>query len=230
MNQKKRPKTTRTRSVFKKRAEFFLEHARQNKSVTKYKTGKQFLEKFKFSLYKTKNRTFLIDLKKNLTSTPLSIAIIFNNPKLKNKNVIAYEARIRFSGKNIIIESLQGSKNLIEIRDFENLVGLPASRYLFKEIYNQAKKAGYKKVLIRKPENQISYKDPNWVDSLDKRGKKLLEKIQFNEATSLEIKEFEKHREEAIKIIRARMKKIYETVAIAEGMRVQENYFVKEVK
>jgi hypothetical protein len=100
---------------------------------------------------------------------------------------------------------------------------------LIREIIAQAKGKGYSQILLRRPERHISYKNPAWTLALDKRGKELRDKVSFEEATEAEKKEFEQNKAEAIAVIRARMKKLYETVAIAEGMKRVGDYFVKNI-
>lgn len=223
---KRLPKPEKVKS---QRARFFLTHAKEEEQLAKYASAEKFFAGFKPSLYRTRSRTFMIDLRRGLPPTPISIALLFNQGLRGKETATAYEARIRFRGKKIIVESIQGSKNLVEIRDFENASGLPASRFLLREILAQAKNKGYTQILLRRPETHPSYKNPAWSLSLDKRGKLLHEKVMFGEASEAEKKEFEQHKTEALALIRARMKKLYETVAIAEKMKREGDYFVKSI-
>jgi hypothetical protein len=212
------------------RATYFVNLAKKHANSNKYSNNsKRFLNFFKPVFLKTRSRTFLIDLKSNFSTTPIAVALTTNIGQKKRQEEIIYQARIRFKEKKIVLESIQGSKNIVEIRAFEKAVNLPASRYLLQEIIRQAKKLGYKEILLRRPEAHPSYKEPAWFFGLDKRGKKLWEDVALGEATQKEKKEFEHHKQEIITIMRARMKKIYDTIAIAEGMKRKGNYYYKEI-
>ncbi|MDD4251363.1 MAG: hypothetical protein PHX27_04195, partial [Candidatus ainarchaeum sp.] len=220
-------KKVKLRSPAKIRAKYFLEHVKQSGHAKKYVASEKFLEKFKFSLHRTRHGNFLIDLKRNVTNTPISVALVFNKAKLHNHNEIAYEARVRFFKKKVIVESIQGTKHLTEIRDFEKHTGLPTSRFLLQEIIKQAKQSGYKNVLLRRPETHPSYKKPYWQVELKKSEKILLDKVLFKEANKKEMAQMETIKEKTINTIRTRMKKIYENVATAEGFKRERTFFVK---
>jgi DNA-binding CsgD family transcriptional regulator len=87
----------------------------------------------------------------------------------------------------------------------------------------------YKKIKLRTAQTHPSYKNPHWLPSLTKREKDLHSKVSLGEANLNEIKEFMIIKKQAIKTIRLRMKKLYDTVAAAEGFELEGNYFVKNI-
>jgi hypothetical protein len=211
----------------KGRAKELIIYARTQKSGQIYEHGLQFLKKFKHSLYKGKTHTFLIDFHKSFATQPIAIALKTNNKARKTETI--FEARLKFDKDIILVESIQGTKLLAEMREFESVVGIPTSRYLIKEIINQAKKMKYKQIKLRRAETHQSYKNPNWTTMLNKQEKQLQLKVALGEANLNEIKELTIIKNEAIKTIRQRMKKLYDVVAAAEGFRVEGNYFVKNI-
>jgi hypothetical protein len=211
----------------KGRAKKLITYARTQKSSQIYEHGLQFLTKFKHSLYKGKHHTFLIDFHKSFALQPIAIALKTNNKAGKTETI--FEARLKFEKNTILVESIQGTSLLAEMREFESIVGIPTSRYLIKEIISQAKKMKYKKIKLRSAQTHPSYKTPNWTTMLNKQEKQLHLNVALGEATLNEIKELTIIKNEAIKTIRSRMKKLYDVVAAAEGFRLEGNYFVKNI-
>ncbi|MFA5763462.1 MAG: hypothetical protein WC915_01465 [archaeon] len=211
----------------KGRAKELITYARTQKSGQIYEHGLQFLKKFKHSLYKGKTHTFLIDFHKSFATQPIAIALKTNNKA--GKTEILFEARLKFEKNTILVESIQGTKLLAEMREFESLAGIPTSRFIIKEIINQAKNMNYNQVKLRRAERHQSYKNPNWTTMLTKQEKQLHLKVALGDASLNEIKELTIIKNEAIKTIRLRMKKLYDVVAAAEGFKTEGNYFVKNI-
>ncbi len=226
---KKTTKQIQIDKVKSQRARFFLTHAKMASSLAKYKSAKNFLANFKPSFFRTRRATFMVDLVRGLYPTPVSVALKFN-PTLKgNAAEHIYEARIRFKDKKVIVESVQGSAFIEQIRDFENSVGLTASRFLLREIITNAKKNKYNQVLLRRPKTHPSYKNPSIEFALSKRGRELRDKILFEESTPTERKEFEQIKIETTSRIRANMIKVYENMALGEGFKRKKDYYIKEL-
>lgn len=222
---KTRPKTKQRSTAPLTRFRFFLQHAvKTRKGKSYYPYGRKFLNNFKPVFLKGRNTTFLIDLKKSTATNPVSIAVMFNQGKLQPS---IFEASIKFNQKTISIEYLQGGSDLVKMREFDALVGTPTSRYLVRELCEQGKKLGYKTIQIVSPQKQPSYVEPNWASNLNKNEKLLLEKVAWNEASGLEIKQFQKMKETKIKEIRARMEKLYNIVATKEGFVLKGGYYTK---
>ncbi len=129
-----------------------------------------------------------------------------------------------------MIETLQGTPWLKEMREFERLVKIPSSRYLVKEIVAQARRMGFDRVMLIDPTKHGSYKDPHLVSLFDEETKKIHMKIAFKEATKEEKKRYIIKKKELLKIHQERMRKLYENVAKGEGFVKSGNYFVKMLK
>lgn len=198
------------------------------KGTNIFNYGTNFLNKFKPSLYKGKN-TFLIDIRKSFYESPLSISLVFNR-KIKNKlfEDIAFETRLKFEKKTIIITAFQGKRESLEaIKEFEKIVRMPIANYIILEIESQAKKMGYKKIKINNPKNLESYSYPHVDDSLRYRGKTLLKKHREGILNETEKKELQKYREIEKKRIQKRIKKMYFEVAKKLGYKYDGKYYTK---
>lgn len=206
---------------------FFIEHIKSEKKYEKYQQGLKFLRNFKPTLYKGEEHTFLINLTKNFSQNPISVSLSTNIERRQNP---IFTANIRFTKGRVIIETLQGTPWLKEMREFERIVNIPSSRYLVKEIVNQAKKMGFEKVMLIDPTKHGSYKDPHLLRLFDEETRKLNMKIVFGEATKEEKKMFIAKKKELLKIHQERMRKLYENVARGEGFVKLGKYFVKNLK
>jgi hypothetical protein len=206
---------------------YFLEHIKNEAKQGLYEHGKKFLRNFKPSLHKGKEHTFLISLTRNFSRHPISVSLSTN---IQNRQIPIFLANIRFTKGVVIVETLQGTAWLKEMREFESVIGVPSSRYLLREITAQAKRMGFDKVMLIDPLKHISYTQPHLMVLLDKEAKELQQKIIFDEATKADKKLFEAKKAEAIRIHQERMKKLYENVANGEGFVKKGNYYVKQLK
>lgn len=221
------PKQKKNQTSTLTRFNYFLRHAsktRMGKSYAPY--GRKFLNQFKPVFLKGQNTTFLIDLKRSTATNPISLAVMFNEGR---KQTSLFEASLRFSQKTISVEYLQGGSDLVKMRELDNLVRLPTSRYLIRELCAQGKKLGYFTIKISNPKTQPSYFEPNWASNLSSKEKILMEKVVWNEASGEEVKQFQKMRETKIKEIRQRMEKLYDLVATREGFVLKGEYYVKNL-
>ena len=202
----------------------FLEHAKQEKHANKYKSGLIFLKKFRFSLYKAEANTFLISLTTNYSKNPISVSVSTN---INGRQTPIYSANLKFSKGKVIIETLQGTPWLKEIREFERAVNLPASRHLVREITNHAKKMGFEKVLLIDPTAHPSYSNPHLQALYDKKTRELHMKIALGESTKAEREEYKRRKKEFIALHQNRMSKLYHNVAQGEGFVKEENILLK---
>lgn len=206
---------------------YFLEHIRSEKQYEKYREGLNFLKNFKFSIYRGEEHSFLVSLSRNYTLNPISVSLSTN---IQNQQKPIFFANIRFTKGRVVIETLQGTPWLKEMREFERVVNIPSSRFLVREITQQAKKMGFDKVLLIDPTKHGSYKDPYLMSLFDEKTKELQQKVIFKEATKEERREYDKRRKEVLRVHQERMRKLYENVARGEGFIKKGNYFVKDLK
>lgn len=235
MNYKRKYKQNKIKKNTKKKVgngsdlflKYFVEHAKSEKGFDKYKQGLVFLKKFKFSLCKAEKNSFLISLTRNYSKNPISLSLSTN---INGKQIHIYSANLRFLEGKVIIETLQGTPWLKEIREFEKAVNLPASRHLVREITTQSKKMGFDKVLLINPTAHPSYSEPYLFSLFDEKTKEIHKKIVFREATKEEKDYYKIKKQELIQIHKKRMEKLYNNVANGEGFIKRGNYFIKKLK
>ena len=214
--------------------------------------GKAFLSSFPTKFFKGPGGTFAIDLRRTNWESPLQISLITNrNHRIGISNrfkeytdVEAFNIKLDFRQGKVKIVGIQGGFNSSKyIQEFEAMIGMPIAVFLVKQIEEHAKKQGYKKVEIIRPENNIHI-DSTFLAQLERimrrtsRGKYLIDKQTKANQTRLKKKDkvvlTEKEKEELEslknsareKLIEQR-KKMYTKTAKALGYSVGKNWFVK---
>ena len=214
--------------------------------------GKAFLSSFPTQFFKGPGGTFAIDLRRTNWESPLQISLITNrNHRIGISNrfkeytdVEAFNIKLDFRQGKVKIVGIQGGFNSSKyIQEFEAMIGMPIAVFLVKQIEEHAKKQGYKKVEIIRPENNIHI-DSTFLAQLERimrrtsRGKYLIDKQTKANQTRLKKKDkvvlTEKEKEELEqlknqtreKLIEQR-KKMYTKTAKALGYSVGKNWFVK---
>ena len=206
---------------------YFLEHIRAQRKYEKYQHGTKFIKNFQTSLYKGKEHSFLVSLTKSFLENPVAVSLSTN---IEKRQTPIFSANIRFTKDKVIVETLQGTPWLKEMREFERIVGIPSSRYLIHEIIGQAKKMGFDKVLLIDPTKHGSYRSTYIQSIFDEETKALHTKVAFKTATITEKKRYIEKRKEFLRIHQERMRKLYENVAKGEGFEKEGKYFVKQLK
>jgi hypothetical protein len=196
--------------------------------------GRPFVGNFQHSLYKfnrgSHGKTFLIDLRSTYFESPLCVALLFNSAGEKGlREERAFEARLSFEKGGVLIRALQGTRNIVEIRQFERLVGMPVANYMVLEIEQQAKMLGYKRVKLPNPTALEAYKNPNFYTSLRYRGKTLFRKKMEGELTHEEELELNKILNTTKEKVKERINSLYTSVALSLGYRESGRHFVKEL-
>ncbi len=206
---------------------YFLEHIRAQRKYEKYQHGIRFIKNFQTSLYKGENHTFLVSLTKTFLDNPIGVSLSTN---IERRQTPIFSASIRFAKDKVVIETIQGTPWLKEMREFEKIVGIPSSRYLVHEIIGQARKIGFDKVMLIDPTKHGSYRSPYVQTIFDEETRALHTKVAFKTATITEKKRYIQKRKEFLRIHQERMRKLYENVAKGEGFEKEGKYFVKQLK
>ena len=209
---------------------------RENIRETQYKNislyGRKFINGFVWSRHRGK-QTYLVDLKSVWGEASLAVAVHFlkEAPGKPPEQRTAFEARIRFEPKSVIIEAIQGERNAVEqIRDFESVVGEPIADFVVKEIEAQARALGYKKSFLVKAEGLEDYVFPVVDGVLPNRIKRIIHDAQSNlrPFTKEEYAQIQAARKEALPRVQAQMKKLYDGVAQKRGYKETDGpYLVK---
>ncbi|MEK6958935.1 MAG: hypothetical protein AABW59_02710 [archaeon] len=193
--------------------------------------GAKFIENFKHSLYRRRH-TFLVDLRKSLFETPLSVAVLMNKGRDRKvgKEDMLFEARLAFSGKTVIVKAFQGYRGKTsEIKEFEEVVKTPIANYIIKEIEDQSRALGYKQVKIIMPRGLEAYHDPNFYTSLRYRAKTLSNEKLIRNLTPAENREFQSLLNIERNKVKQRIEKLYYSVAMGLEYKSEGNYFVKKL-
>lgn len=93
---------------------YFLEHIRAQRKYEKYQHGTKFIKSFKPSLYKGKEHSFLVSLTKSYLDNPIAVSLSTN---INNRQTPIFSANLRFTKGRIIVETLQGTPWLKEMRE-----------------------------------------------------------------------------------------------------------------
>jgi hypothetical protein len=90
------------------------------------------------------------------------------NAKTETHQIIFY-AGLSFEPKTVVINTLQGKKGQSKLlKEFQTTVGMHYADFIVSEIESQAKRIGYKQVVIPNPEELDYYKEP-YKDTLIKQ-------------------------------------------------------------
>jgi len=193
----------------------------QYKNISLY--GRKFINGFRWSRYKGK-QAYLVDLKSAWGEASLAVAVHFlkETPGKPSEQRTAFEARIRFEPKSVIIEAIQGERNAVEqIKDFEKVVGEPIAAFIVKEIETQARALGYKKSFLVKAESLEDFVFPVVDGVLPNRIKKIIQDAQsdLRPFTKEEYAQIQAARKEALPRVQKQMKKLYDGVAQSRGYK-----------
>jgi hypothetical protein len=211
--------------------------------------GKRFLSSFPTFFYKGKTRTFMVDLKKGNWEAPIQVSLVTNHlvpAGLTKREWIDKEAfmvKLDFAEGIVKIVGMQGGEWVsAELREFAELTGQPTTNFLIRLIEAHAKKQGYTKIQITRPENNphintVFRSQEDVLVERTSRGRELLLKVKnsrerkgkkreefITENEKLELKAL---RKKAEKEIVRRRKKMYTQTALSLGYTPGKNWFEK---
>lgn len=218
------------------RAEWWF--AKTEKNLPLYKRirlfGKKFVENFRHSFvaFPTGKPRFLVDLSVQNLVTPFCIGVYISSSERAYQEVCI--VRIDFSKNSVIAKEIQGNIGYSrELKELEQLTGMPWGNFLIAKLEEQAKRNGFKYVRITIPQRLKWYRSPI-VDNMPeyyKFANRL--NVIYEDGQNMEYKEYKKRlreqQEKVRKKVRQRLRKLYESIAKSRGYKRQGDYFVKRL-
>jgi len=213
------------------------------------KFGRPFLGTFPSFFYKGRTGTFLVDLRRGNWESPIQVSLLtnacFKTGKFEERpEVEAFNIKLDFYKDTVKIVGIQGGENASQfIREFESLAKTPAANFLIQLIEDHARKQGYKRIQIIRPENNAHMKTTfphqyHRLMSRTSRGKALVKKLEALQKppkkgekrvkmTREEVDEYKHLKKEAKQKMIEQRKKIYTETADALGYIPAKNFFEK---
>lgn len=128
------------------------------------KYGKKFMKSFE-SIHLRGKRNYCVDLSHSSWEAPLSVAVYSSPRQEKPMGSLGgrdFEIKIGFQKDTVHIKAVQGVKGRIkQIKQLEGMLGMPVPNYLLTIIEEHAKRMGYSRVIIDRPEILEYFNNPS---------------------------------------------------------------------
>jgi len=192
------------------------------------KFGKNFMLSFPFEIVGRKTNKFAIRMGGLGHEAPVVIGVCPLKAAVEGKgyyrNIV--ELNLGFERDAIVVESIQGKEGKQASLDrFRQAVGKPAVNSLLELVERHARRCGFKKAKIIRPENLFSYRFPELLE-IKPDAKMTRYLLQWHIG---KLMEFEGRIGKKVREIREQMQRLYGAVAQNCGYRIEGNYFVKDL-